>query len=58
MSLSAVVLAIVTLSLDFAVTLPRLARVGGVFAAGPEGARAVLAAIAGSMVTVPAWCSR
>jgi uncharacterized membrane protein len=52
MSLSAVVLAIVTLSLDFAVTLPRLARVGGVFAAGPEGARAVLAAIAGSMVTV------
>ena len=52
MSVSAVVLAIVTLTLDYAVSLPRLARVGGVFAAGPEGARAVLAAIAGSMVTV------
>jgi uncharacterized membrane protein len=52
MSFSAVVLAIVTLTVDYAVGLPRLARVGGVFAAGPEGARAVLAAIAGSMVTV------
>lgn len=52
MSLSAVGLAIVTLTFDYALTLPRLARVGGVFAAGPEGARAVLAAIAGSMVTV------
>jgi uncharacterized membrane protein len=52
MSFSAVVLAIVTLTLDYALALPRLARVGGVFAAGPEGARAVLAAIAGSMVTV------
>ena len=52
MSVSAVVLATVTLALDYAVSLPRLARVGGVFAAGPEGARAVLAAIAGSMVTV------
>ena len=52
MSFAAVVLAIVTLALDYAVALPRLARVGGVFAAGPEGARAVLAAIAGSMVTV------
>ena len=44
MSFAAVVLAIVTLALDYAVALPRLARVGGVFAAGPEGARAVLAA--------------
>jgi uncharacterized membrane protein len=52
MSFSAVVLVIVTLTLDYAVSLPRLARVGGIFAAGPEGARAVLAAIAGSMVTV------
>jgi uncharacterized membrane protein len=52
MSISAVVLAIVTLTLDSAVSLPRLGRVAGVFAVGPEGARAVLAAIAGSMVTV------
>jgi uncharacterized membrane protein len=52
MSAAAVVLAIVTLTIDYAISLPGLARVGGVFAAGPEGARAVLAAIAGSMVTV------
>ena len=52
MSASAVVLAIVTLTLDHTVGLPWLRQVDGVFAVGPEGARLVLSSIAGSMITV------
>ena len=52
MSASAVVLAIVTLTLDHAVSLPWLDQVDGIFAVGPEGARLVLSTIAGSMITV------
>jgi uncharacterized membrane protein len=52
MSASAVVLAIVTLTLDHNLRLQRLAQFDSAFAVGPAGARAVLATVAGSMITV------
>jgi uncharacterized membrane protein len=52
MTASALLLALLTLSLDRAVGERWLGAFGGILPIGPEGARAVLSAVAGSMVTV------
>ena len=52
MTAGAVVLALLTLTLDHAVGDRWLGAFGGILPIGPEGARAVLSTVAGSMVTV------
>ena len=52
MTAGAVFLALLTLSLDHAVGDRWLGAFGGILRIGPQGARAVLATVAGSMVTV------
>lgn len=52
MAVVAVALSVFVIRLDEAVTAARLEHLPWVFAGGPEGARAVLSTIAGSMITV------
>jgi uncharacterized membrane protein len=52
MTAAAVVLSYVLVEIDAALSLEAIRKLGWLYAFGPEGARAVLAAIAGSMITV------
>src|SRR5689334_4196293 len=52
MAVLAMALSVSVIQLDEAVTAARLERLSWVYTGGPEGARAVLSTIAGSMITV------
>ena len=52
MTLAAITLSFVLVTLDEAVREPTLAQVGWLWNGGPEGARALLSTVAGSMITV------
>jgi uncharacterized membrane protein len=52
MTITAGALSFLSIHIDLAVSGKLLQKIGGIYAGGPEGARAVLGSIAGSMITV------